>query len=193
MTKPIGISSSSTGQKRKGQDDTSAFASHAKIVKKKYVEQEKGDIEYVMEFKTALGLFSSTCAICYMAGKRTIRKHGIMQCGSKGEDYMGWKRSLRYGREIKACYFCHVPQHNDELHGTFSRGQECEYADILPCVAYGIWKDSEVKMMAVEEFGMEWANLREFGEWLTSSDVVSGHDTNMAGLFMWYCKKMYNL
>ncbi len=187
---------SQIGQKRKAGGKTRAFEDQLQNAKRAHVEREMEDIEYVNRFKLALALFQSSCSFCTLHGKHTT-SHAIIRCPTLGPqipDYKEWKGNLRVGGKGSApsCYFCHVPQCNDQLHPAFSRPENCQYSDIVAPIAFGIFHDMDLRSQAEGHFQTKWPTLHSFSKWI-SGPVVPLAKTNISALFLWYADIMYNL
>src|ERR1700731_5001078 len=73
--------------------------------------------------------------------------------------YHGFKKQLHYGEEHRPiCYFCHVPQCNDQLHRTFIPGSTdaCDFPDIIVPVVYFILGVDTLQKEAAQAFGHDW-------------------------------------
>ncbi len=184
------------GQKRKAGGKTRAFEDQFQNAKRARVEREIEDIEYVSRFKLALALFQSSCSFCMLHGKH-VMSHSIVRCPTLGPripDYKQWKGNLKIGGKGSAssCYFCHVPQCNDQLHPAFSRPENCQYPDIVAPLAFGIFHNEDLRAQAEEHFQTRWPTLYSFTKWL-GGPVVPLAKTNISALFLWYADIMYNV
>ena len=184
------------GQKRKAGGKTRAFEDQFQIAKRARVEREIEDIEYVNRFKLALALFQSSCSFCMLHGKQ-VTSHSIVRCPTLGPripDYKQWKGSLKIGGKGSAtsCYFCHVPQCNDQLHPAFSRPESCQYPDIVAPIAFGIFFRQDLRAQAEGHFQTQWPTLHSFSKWL-GGPVVPLAKTNISALFLWYADMTYNV
>lgn len=146
-----------------------------------------------------LDKFSFTCALCYMFGKDT-EKHYITACPLLDNDlkemnitlYLRWQTTLRYSRRSgpAICFFCHIPQLDDTVHGEIQKGGNgCLRKDIIMPVAFGVFCQDPLRDAASLYFGCNWSTLHAYGQWLTGN-TVSGHETNMVAVFMWYAEKI---
>ena len=148
---------------------------------------------FVDSMKAALLFFSNTCAYCKVHGQ-TVKKHSITACpllqgshhGAVGK-YLGWKKLLKYNPNFHGpiCYFCHVPQCHDTLHGVFGSATDCEHPDVVAPVAYAIYHSGPLRSAAQEHFKSEWEDTSHFLKWLIGRPV---HDqgSNMTALLLWY-------
>jgi hypothetical protein len=101
--------------------------------------------------------------------------------------YLAWADALKYGKGNTAiCFYCHVPQCNDNLHPTFSSLPDaCEYPDAITGIGYGIYNIGPWRGHAEHHFKMKWPTECHFLAWLNGKPIP-GHKSNLSALFLWY-------
>jgi len=134
---------------------------------------------FVDRMKAALLFFSNTCSYCKVHGQ-TDKKHAITACpllrGSHQgaiSKYLAWKKLLTYdpNHHDSICYYCHVPQCHDTLHGTFGSPDDCEHPDVVAPIAYAIYHSEMLRSAAEDHFKCEWDNLNHFLKWSNGKPV----------------------
>ncbi|KAG6819212.1 hypothetical protein H0H93_014238 [Arthromyces matolae] len=167
--------------------------------KKNKIERSITADEYTNRVLASLALFASTCVACFFVGTESSSKHAITDCetleryipGTHIRDFKEWQRRLRYDRNVhgKICYFCHVPQLNDDLHGTIMKdGGGCldAHRDIIAPLGFLLWTVPEWRVRMQDHFGRSWTTLGQFTDWLNARSQVAIHPTNLVAVFMWY-------
>ena len=148
---------------------------------------------FVDTMKAALLFFSNTCSYCKVHGQ-TINKHAITACpllrhSHQGaiNKYLTWKKLLSYhpNHHGPICYYCHVPQCQDTLHGPFGSPDDCEHPDVVAPVAYAIYQSETLRSVAEDHFKCQWDNLDGFSTWLNGRPV-DREGSNMTALLLWY-------
>ncbi|KAG6915808.1 hypothetical protein DXG01_009772 [Tephrocybe rancida] len=182
-------------RKRSFQQATASFAQPVLEAKQHRVERISLKMDYVIGFLERLEHFAHICAFCSVFGYEE-EYHNILVCktlnqrvdGADGDTFKQWKRSIRWsaGLHGTVCYFCHIPQVNDTLHGTIQPGgANCKHPDILPPIAFAVFYSAEHKKMAEQHFQTTWSTESAFSAWLVGRPLQA-HKTNMVALFFWY-------
>lgn len=178
---------SQVGQKRKQLSKTSAFSGHVEEAKKRRVDSEQHEIQYISDFERALSLFLPSCAYCTFKGQ-IPQAHPLNKCPTmqqEWQDFLTWKSNIKFGpKQEKSCYFCYVPECEEHLHGIFDGPFSCKYPDIIPPITFGIYT-SLLKADAEKYFGTKWPSIEVFGQWI-SGPLVPNAKTNISALFLWY-------
>lgn len=177
------------------------FQAQMEKAKKSKVVRMQTTEAYIELFEEALALFKGACAFCQVYGK-DVSKHPIFKCPTLANDletvstdgFKQWQMTLRYDPMVHktVCFFCHLPQLDDSIHGTIlAKGQGCEAErkDILSPIAFGVFYSPELKSAAEERFEVEWPTLSAYTRWLNGAPV-HGHYTNMSGVFIWYFNRI---
>lgn len=165
-----------------------------RISKKRRVEKQTLQLNYVDKMMHALEFFCKICPYCKVNGN-DVPKHDLLRCPQlmshhKGSAvYIDWRKMIKYDSTIhhKLCYFCHVPQCDDKLHGPFVRGTSkgCFYPDIIAPVVYAILHNSTLVKGAQTHFKQNWENRTQQIDWLCGLPI-EGEKSNISALFLWY-------
>ena len=93
--------------------------------KRRKITKAESISSYVAKFRRALNPFRETCPICRARGLHNIPDHQLSKCDTLSQimsptDFISFKRSINYGKHHKhsICFYCHIPQINDQLHQT---------------------------------------------------------------------------
>ena len=90
---------------------------------------------------------------------------------------------------MQICYRCHVPQLNDELHGTFTgTGKECKFKDVIAPVIFGVYEAGDLRVEASTAFGQGFTSRQVYLNWLLG-EPVRGHRSNLVGVFLWFANR----
>ncbi|KAG6877334.1 hypothetical protein C0993_008522 [Termitomyces sp. T159_Od127] len=190
---------SSEPAKRKSDEAFVQFQMQSISAKKSRLTRNADQIRYSSHLLEMLDKFSTMCALCYLFNQESD-KHFIIGCpllekGLEGftvPTYLRWQTSLRYAARSgpAICYFCHIPQLDDTIHGEIRKGGAgCVRKDILAPVAFGIFHQVQLREAASSYFGCHWMSIQSYGQWLTER-TVTNHTTNMLAAFMWYAEKI---
>jgi superfamily II DNA helicase RecQ len=177
---------------------SSAFAEAHEQSKRRKLERDQKQMEYVAKVKGLLDVYDSHCTYCLMKGF-TEKRHSILRCHTLttltvgGRDsYLEFKKSIRYQESIHGavCWKCHLPQCSDMLHDTFNRTQPCPYEDVLPPIGYAIYMSDRLRLDAGKRFQCDWTDVECFVKWLNARPV-NGELTNLLALFCWYTQSIH--
>ncbi len=155
------------------------------------LKRRSKDQEYVMRMQSALSQFLGLCAYCTALDSSTDAKHGIMKCKrlvQQFDAYKAFKRSIKYNAKHEAiCWYCHVPQCDDQLHRTFIKGSQdvCEFPDIVVPVVYAMLVKLNLMTSAAKAFDQKWENIKDVMSWI-NSDPIPHHKSNLTAIFLWF-------
>lgn len=172
--------------------EITTFRDAMESAKRRCLEKELREQDYLTSVVAALDSFSLTCSFCSLLGIRHY-KHAITDCTKMKEKFYGsegisfYRKQIRYGENQKVCFWCHVPQRHDRLHNPFTGVQNasrCRYRDVaFPAVA-AIYVSKKSSLQ--HYFGQEWTDWKDFANWLSKKPSDSIHDTNLISTLLWY-------
>jgi ERCC4-related helicase len=192
---PIITPSHNHSLKRKRRDG-SAFTALMDAARNRKAKREKAEIDYVESFQLALAIFNSSCAFCFMKDA-AADAHNLMTCPSlksQLDNYKKWKSSIFYPKKFlnRSCFFCHIPRIGNLLHEKVGKPSDCDYPDVVPVVAFGVYIDPELRAAAAAYFGTNWKTLGDYGKWLTTYPK-DRHLTYISAVFLWYTKRHFGV
>lgn len=185
------LSISNNPKKRKSPEQSRAFDLQLFAAKKAKTERSLAMLSYIKDFELCLAKFQSSCAYCTVFGNQP-NNHSLFQCSlflPHISEYKAWKKTIKYNKKYpnRSCWFCHIPQYHDQLHGTFGTAKDCVYPDIVAPVAFAIFNKDGDRMKAQAHFGVEWGSIDDFTKWLIGVPVKN-EQTNISALFCWFAK-----
>jgi hypothetical protein len=101
------------------------------------VWQHQDSSNYIKTMHTALTHYLHRCAFCTAIDKHNEAVQALKDCPHMHPefgDYAGFRKSIKYAKHHGGvCFWCHVPQCNDELHATFVKGGDdaCDFPDVV--------------------------------------------------------------
>lgn len=176
---------------RNKRGPTDAFQSQSENAKRRKVEAEASELEYVATFKQQLDRFSGQCTFCMLneideAPHDILQQCHTMQNGPGGSQFRKFRQALRYNPKSRICYFCHVPQGDgDRLHPQFGNRDSCQYPDLIAPLVFGIFIDLELRREMEVFFDKTFESTDSFVTWLNDLPV-DGHRSNLTAVFLWY-------
>jgi hypothetical protein len=166
-----------------------AFGHAYESSRKKRIELQVQDNEYVQQMRAALNHYKGRCAYCAGLDDRSEACHSLPHCpklsGHFGR-YREFRQAIRYGANHGSiCWLCHVPQCNDRLHVTFTRGSSaaCEHPDVIVPVVHALLQSTERRERAIKGLGQAWMDDMQLMEWINGKPLVN-HESNLTALFL---------
>ncbi|KZT18427.1 hypothetical protein NEOLEDRAFT_1152627 [Neolentinus lepideus HHB14362 ss-1] len=169
-------------------------ASEAKRRKIERIMQFGGRIQAVHE---ALEFLNACCVLCRLVKEEEHPKHDIEDCPailSQGfpftlPQYRALKKCIKYDlkKHGSICFKCHVPQLDDVLHPTFTRGSEaaCQHPNVMLPLGFHIMCVPEMRQAVLAEHGVKDSSVDSFQTWL-SAPSNTHYPTNLCNVLIWF-------
>ncbi|KDR66012.1 hypothetical protein GALMADRAFT_148186 [Galerina marginata CBS 339.88] len=169
----------------------SSFNESTQQSKKMRKDRHVNESEYITNFIYQLSKFVDVpCAYCLVNGVEDVHPHPITKCRtlmnlSLYTAFFSWKKKINYDRK-GFCWRCHVPNGfengtKDALHPD----SDCRHEDVIAPIVFHILSDDETRDRAAAHFNTQLQSYSHAILWI-NSPPVSGHQSNITALFLWY-------
>jgi hypothetical protein len=176
-----------------------AFYLPMQEAKRRRVDDQSTEMLYAIQYREQLIRFSKLCIVCHIHGRNIAHHPSILHCptlqsmddGKGVATYKEWKKSIRYTKSAKVCFWCNVPQGpKDYLHDQFQVGKNtCKFPDLIAPLAFAVFFHTDLRASTNARFNNCMESLDTFSKWVVSATPVGGHLTNLSALFLSYASE----